>query len=89
MLALKWAEMQGWAKAHWSDFSRGKISNAPCPRTLCCAARFCRPYRLIASRVMERNGKLLYPRLREEMEALHRPGDRILTDFGYLPRQAA
>ena len=44
---------------------------------------------LIAGKVMKRNGKLLYPRLAEKMEALRRSGDRILTDFGYLPRQAA
>ena len=44
---------------------------------------------LIAGKVMKRNGKLLYPRLKEKMEALRRSGDRILTDFGYLPRKAA
>jgi 5-methylthioadenosine/S-adenosylhomocysteine deaminase len=44
---------------------------------------------LIAGKVMKRNGRLLYPRLAEKMEALRRSGDRILTDFGYLPRQAA
>lgn len=44
---------------------------------------------LIAGKVMKRNGKLLYPRLAEKMEALRRSGDRILTDFGYLPRKAA
>jgi cytosine/adenosine deaminase-related metal-dependent hydrolase len=44
---------------------------------------------LIAGKVVKRNGKLLYPRLKEKMEALRRSGDRILTDFGYLPRKAA
>jgi cytosine/adenosine deaminase-related metal-dependent hydrolase len=44
---------------------------------------------LIAGKVMKRNGRLLYPRLAERMEALRRSGDRILTDFGDLPRQAA
>ena len=44
---------------------------------------------LIAGKVMKRNGKLLYPRLAEKMEELRRSGDRILTDFGYLPRKAA
>jgi hypothetical protein len=44
---------------------------------------------LIAGKVMKRNGRLLYPHVTEKMEALRRSGDRILTDFGYLPRQAA
>jgi 5-methylthioadenosine/S-adenosylhomocysteine deaminase len=44
---------------------------------------------LIAGRVMKRNGRLLYPRLAERMAELRRSGDRILTDFGYLPRRAA
>jgi cytosine/adenosine deaminase-related metal-dependent hydrolase len=44
---------------------------------------------LIAGKVMKRNGKLVYPRLKEKMEALRASGDRILTDFGYLPRKAA
>jgi 5-methylthioadenosine/S-adenosylhomocysteine deaminase len=44
---------------------------------------------LIAGKAMKRNGKLIYPRLKEKMEALRRSGDRILTDFGYLPRRAA
>jgi 5-methylthioadenosine/S-adenosylhomocysteine deaminase len=44
---------------------------------------------LIAGKVVKRNGKLVYPKLKEKMEALRRSGDRILTDFGYLPRQAA
>ena len=44
---------------------------------------------LIAGKVMKRNGRLVYPKLAEKMEALRRSGDRILTDFGYLPRRAA
>jgi len=44
---------------------------------------------LVEGRVMKRGGKLLYPRLEEKMAALRRSGDRILTDFGYLPRKAA
>ena len=44
---------------------------------------------LIAGKVMKRNGKLIYPRLAEKLETLRRSGDRILTDFGYLPRKAA
>jgi len=44
---------------------------------------------LIGGKVMKRGGKLLHPALTEKMETLRRSGDRILTDFGYLPRQAA
>jgi 5-methylthioadenosine/S-adenosylhomocysteine deaminase len=44
---------------------------------------------LIEGRVMKRGGKLIYPALAEKLEALRRSGDRILTDFGYLPRKAA
>jgi 5-methylthioadenosine/S-adenosylhomocysteine deaminase len=44
---------------------------------------------LIAGKVMKRNGRLVFPRLKEKLEALRRSGDRILTDFGYLPRKAA
>jgi len=44
---------------------------------------------LVEGRPMKRGGKLLYPRLEEKMAALRRSGDRILTDFGYLPRKAA
>jgi cytosine/adenosine deaminase-related metal-dependent hydrolase len=44
---------------------------------------------LIAGKVMKRGGKLIYSGLPEKMEALRRSGDRILTDFGYLPRKAA
>lgn len=43
---------------------------------------------VIAGRVMKRNGKLVYPRLTERMATLRRSGDRILTDFGYLPQAA-
>jgi cytosine/adenosine deaminase-related metal-dependent hydrolase len=44
---------------------------------------------LIAGKVMKRGGKLLYPGLKAKLEDLRRSGDRILTDFGYLPRKAA
>jgi cytosine/adenosine deaminase-related metal-dependent hydrolase len=44
---------------------------------------------LIEGRVMKRGGKLLYPGLKAKLEELRRSGDRILTDFGYLPRKAA
>jgi cytosine/adenosine deaminase-related metal-dependent hydrolase len=44
---------------------------------------------LIAGKVMKRNGRLVFPKLAEKMEALRGSGDRILSDFGYLPRQAA
>ncbi len=44
---------------------------------------------LIAGKVMKRGGRLIYPGLPEKMETLRRSGDRILTDFGYLPRKAA
>jgi cytosine/adenosine deaminase-related metal-dependent hydrolase len=44
---------------------------------------------LIAGKVVKRNGRLLYPHLAEKMEALRRSGDRILADFGYVPRAAA
>jgi hypothetical protein len=44
---------------------------------------------LIEGRVMKRGGKLLYPGLKARLEELRRSGDRILTDFGYLPRKAA
>jgi cytosine/adenosine deaminase-related metal-dependent hydrolase len=44
---------------------------------------------MIEGRVMKRNGRLLYPGLEAKLEELRRSGDRILTDFGYLPRQAA
>ena len=44
---------------------------------------------LIAGKVMKRRGKLLYTGLAEKLAELRRSGDRILTDFGYLPRKAA
>jgi cytosine/adenosine deaminase-related metal-dependent hydrolase len=44
---------------------------------------------LIGGKVMKRGGKLVHPGLPGKMEALRRSGDRILTDFGYLPRKAA
>jgi cytosine/adenosine deaminase-related metal-dependent hydrolase len=44
---------------------------------------------LIAGRVMKRGGRLLYPRLAERMAALRRSGERILAEFGDLPRRAA
>jgi 5-methylthioadenosine/S-adenosylhomocysteine deaminase len=44
---------------------------------------------LIAGKVMKRNGKLVYPGLKDKMAELLGSGDRILTDFGYLPRRAA
>jgi 5-methylthioadenosine/S-adenosylhomocysteine deaminase len=44
---------------------------------------------LIAGKVMKRGGKLLYPGLKAKLEDLRSSGDRILTDFGYLPRKAA
>jgi cytosine/adenosine deaminase-related metal-dependent hydrolase len=44
---------------------------------------------LIAGKVMKRGGRLLYPGLEAKLEELRRSGDRILTDFGYLPRRAA
>jgi 5-methylthioadenosine/S-adenosylhomocysteine deaminase len=44
---------------------------------------------LIEGRVMKRHGRLLYPALDEKLAELRRSGDRILTDFGYLPRKVA
>jgi cytosine/adenosine deaminase-related metal-dependent hydrolase len=44
---------------------------------------------LIAGRVMKRGGKLLYPGLAQKLDVLRRSGDRILTEFGYLPRKDA
>jgi cytosine/adenosine deaminase-related metal-dependent hydrolase len=44
---------------------------------------------LIAGKVVKRNGKLKFPGLAAKLEELRRSGDRILTDFGYLPRKAA
>jgi 5-methylthioadenosine/S-adenosylhomocysteine deaminase len=44
---------------------------------------------LIAGRAVKRGGKLLYPRLEDRKLSLARSGDRILADFGLLPRHAA
>jgi 5-methylthioadenosine/S-adenosylhomocysteine deaminase len=44
---------------------------------------------LVAGRVVKRGGKLLYAQLAEKKAALQKSGERILTDFGLLPRRAA
>ena len=44
---------------------------------------------LVAGRVVKRDGKLLYAQLEEKKSALQKSGERILTDFGLLPRRAA
>jgi cytosine/adenosine deaminase-related metal-dependent hydrolase len=44
---------------------------------------------LVAGKVVKRAGKLLYPQLAEKAKALRASGERILTDFGYLPQKAA
>lgn len=44
---------------------------------------------LVAGRAVKRNGKLLYAEIDEKKAALRRSGERILTDFGLLPRRAA
>ncbi len=44
---------------------------------------------LVAGRVMKRDGALLYPQLAQRKAELRDSGQRILTDFGLLPRQAA
>jgi cytosine/adenosine deaminase-related metal-dependent hydrolase len=44
---------------------------------------------LVAGRVVKRNGKLAYAHLAEKKAALQKSGERILTDFGLLPRRAA
>jgi cytosine/adenosine deaminase-related metal-dependent hydrolase len=44
---------------------------------------------LVAGRVVKRDGRLLYGALAEKKVALRRSGERILTDFGLLPRAAA
>jgi cytosine/adenosine deaminase-related metal-dependent hydrolase len=44
---------------------------------------------LVAGRAVKRHGKLLYAQLESRKAALARSGDRILTDFGLLPRRAA
>lgn len=44
---------------------------------------------LVAGRVVKRGGNLLYPALAERKAALRESGERILTEFGLLPREAA
>ena len=44
---------------------------------------------LVAGRIVKRNGHLLYDGLAGKKEALRKSGERILTDFGILPRKAA
>ena len=44
---------------------------------------------LVAGRVVKRDGKLLYDALVDKKAALQKSGNRILTDFGLLPREAA
>jgi cytosine/adenosine deaminase-related metal-dependent hydrolase len=44
---------------------------------------------LVAGRIVKRDGHLLYGPLAEKKTALRKSGERILTDFGLLPSQAA
>lgn len=44
---------------------------------------------LVAGRVVKRGGQLLYGDLARKAQALRASGERILTDFGLLPKQAA
>lgn len=44
---------------------------------------------LVAGRIVKRGGRLLYPALAEKKASLKRSGERILRDFGLLPRNAA
>jgi cytosine/adenosine deaminase-related metal-dependent hydrolase len=44
---------------------------------------------LVAGRVVKRGGKLLYAQIANKKAALQASGERILTDFGLLPRRAA
>jgi len=44
---------------------------------------------LVAGRAVKRGGKLLYPDLARKAQALRASGERILTDFGWLPKKAA
>lgn len=44
---------------------------------------------LVAGRTVKRAGKLLYPNLAEKAAKLRASGERILTDFGYLPGPSA
>jgi hypothetical protein len=44
---------------------------------------------LVAGKIAKRGGKLLYCALADKKAALRKSGERILTDFGLLPREAA
>ncbi len=44
---------------------------------------------LVAGRIVKRHGRLVYGALAEKKAALRQSGERILTDFGLLPRKAA
>ncbi len=44
---------------------------------------------LVAGCIVKRDGRLLYGALAEKKAALRQSGERILTDFGLLPRNAA
>jgi hypothetical protein len=43
---------------------------------------------LIGGRVVKRGGQLLFANIAEKKAALQRSGERILRDFGELPRAA-
>jgi cytosine/adenosine deaminase-related metal-dependent hydrolase len=44
---------------------------------------------LVAGKIAKRGGKLLYCALADKKATLRKSGERILTDFGLLPREAA
>jgi len=44
---------------------------------------------LVAGRAVKRHGKLLHPDIPRKADALRASGERILTEFGWLPREAA
>jgi cytosine/adenosine deaminase-related metal-dependent hydrolase len=44
---------------------------------------------LVAGRAVKRHGRLLHPDIPRKAEALRASGERILTEFGWLPREAA
>jgi cytosine/adenosine deaminase-related metal-dependent hydrolase len=44
---------------------------------------------LVAGRAVKRHGKLLHPDIARKADALRASGERILTEFGWLPREAA
>ena len=44
---------------------------------------------LVAGRIVKRDGRLLYGALAEKKAALRQSSERILTDSGLLPRNAA